>query len=158
MALIEHLERDGWREFLCSTFEYTLDVLKNDRFRHIGSAADDLRSWLAAGGVARVRAYLNEQMERRQFSTARQTEVNECLEYLVRKHRGQLLELIVRGVLPATPKEKLACLDLSESELMDLSKCILAGERPFEDWMRSNGRSEQEIAESFQMIDRWLLS
>jgi hypothetical protein len=92
MALIEHLERDGWREFLCNTFEYTLDVLKNDRFRHIGSAADDLRSWLAAGGVARVRAYLNEQMERRQFSTARQTKVNECLEYLVRKHRGQLLE------------------------------------------------------------------
>jgi len=157
MALIEHLERDGWREFLCSTFEYTLDVLKNDRFRQIGSAADDLRSWLAAGGVARVRAYLNEQMERRQFSTARQTEVNKCLEYLVRKHRGLLLELIAQGILPATLQEKLACLDFSESELMDLFARVLAGERPFEDWMRSNGRSEQEIAEIYQIIDQWLL-
>ncbi len=158
MSLIEYLERDGWRELICNTFEYTLDVLKNDRFRHVGSASDDLRSWLTSGGVARVKSSLNEQMEQRQFTTTRQTEVNQCLEYLVHKHRGRILELIAQGILPATPQEKLACLDLSKSELMDLFTRILAGEHLFEDWMRSNGRSEQEIAEIYQIIDQWLLN
>ena len=84
--------------------------------------------------------------------------MNECLEYLVHKHRGLLLELIAQGILPATLQEKLACLDFSESERMELFARILAGERPFENWMRSNGRSEQEIAEIYQIIDQWLLN
>ena len=58
MALIEHLERDDWQEFLRDTFAYTLDVLKHDRFRHIGSAADDLRGWLTAGGIPKVKERL----------------------------------------------------------------------------------------------------
>ena len=31
MALIEHLEREGWEEFLRDMFRYTLYVLENDR-------------------------------------------------------------------------------------------------------------------------------
>ena len=44
MALIEHLEQDNWQDFLRGSFEYTLEVLKNDRFRSVGSSVDDLRS------------------------------------------------------------------------------------------------------------------
>ena len=42
MALIEHLERDGWEEFFRGSFRYALDVMKHDRFRSVGSSADDL--------------------------------------------------------------------------------------------------------------------
>lgn len=102
MALIEHLNRDDWEEFLRSTFEYVLWVLKNDRFRSVGSAADDLRSWLAVGGIGRVRRYLDEQMERRRFPASRKSAVNRCIEQLVRKNRRELLDLTLAGVTPET--------------------------------------------------------
>lgn len=70
MALIEHLGRDHWREFLRDIFAYTLDVLKNDRFHHLGSAADDLRGWLSTGGIPKVKEHLNRQMEMRRFPPA----------------------------------------------------------------------------------------
>ncbi len=43
MALIENLEREGWEEFLRNCFQYTLQVLREDRFRSVGSSVDDLR-------------------------------------------------------------------------------------------------------------------
>jgi len=64
MSLIEHLETDGWKEILRRNFEYAVEVLKNDRFRTVSSSVDDLRSWLTAGGVSRVREHLNNQMDR----------------------------------------------------------------------------------------------
>jgi hypothetical protein len=73
MALIEHLERDDWENFLRQSFAYTLEVLKNDRFRPVGSAVDDLRSWLVAGGIRGVQERLNYQMEMRRFPPVRQT-------------------------------------------------------------------------------------
>jgi hypothetical protein len=94
MALIEHLESDNWKEFLRSSFEYALEVLKNDRFRSVGSAVDDLRSWLARGGMSRVKEGLNDQMERRQFSFERKAEVNELLEQLEDSQRSELLALM----------------------------------------------------------------
>ena len=51
MALIEHLENTGWEEFLRDCFRYALEVLKNDRFRSVGSSVDDLRSWLLRAGL-----------------------------------------------------------------------------------------------------------
>ena len=60
MALIENLEHEGWEEFFRDSFRYALEVLKNDRFRPVGSSVDDLKSWLTAGGVARVRTHLNQ--------------------------------------------------------------------------------------------------
>ncbi len=68
MALIEHLERDDWRELPRDTFARTLAVIENDRFRHVGSAADDLRGWRAAGGIPRLKERLNRPMEMRRFS------------------------------------------------------------------------------------------
>ena len=38
MALIEHLERDGWEEFFRGSFRYALEVMKHDRFRSVGSS------------------------------------------------------------------------------------------------------------------------
>lgn len=55
MALIENLERDNWRSFLKSCFEQAVELLATDRFRWAGSSIDDLKSWLAAGGVNRVK-------------------------------------------------------------------------------------------------------
>ena len=119
MALIEHLERDNWREFLRDTFKYTLDVLNNDRFRSVGSAADDLRSWLVAGGLPRVKEHLNRQMEMRRFSEACRAEVHQFLEQLARENRGLLLELTVKGVLPSTSQDGFSAYSFTESQLAD---------------------------------------
>ncbi len=35
MSLIENLDKDHWGKFLRPMFGYTLDVLKNDRFRSV---------------------------------------------------------------------------------------------------------------------------
>lgn len=105
MALIENLEQEGWEAFFQDSFDYVLYVLKHDRFRHVGSSVDDLRSWLAAGGVAHARKRLNEQMEMRGFSPAQQLAVNTCFDELVQEHQGPLLDLIANGVLPATTRD-----------------------------------------------------
>ena len=68
MSLIERLDYPDWQDFLRGTFEYTLRMLKEDPFRMVGSAADDLRAWLVVGGVARVRQALKEQMEARRVA------------------------------------------------------------------------------------------
>jgi hypothetical protein len=157
MALIEHLERDHWREFLRDTFGYVLDMLKHDRFRPVGSAADDLRGWLTAGGIPRVKARLNQQMAMRRFPATQQAEINQFLEQLVREYRGPLLELTTGGVLPPILKQQLADDGFTESQFEDLLSRILTGERPFEDWMRAHGHSDQDIAETYQIVDRWLI-
>ena len=157
MALIEHLEHDGWEEFFRDMFRYTLDVLKNDRFRPVGSSVDDLRSWLAAGGVARVRERLDEQMEIRRFPPARKSAVGDCFEQLVRENRETLLHLTAEGIVPAPRPVRLDACGVSEQDLQDLFGRMLAGERPFEDWMHAHGRSNEEIAELYATIDRWLM-
>jgi hypothetical protein len=104
MALIENLERNDWQDFFRGSFEYALYVLKNDRFRSVGSSVDDLRSWLGLGGISRVREALNNQIESR-FSPTRKAAANEFLEQLVRDNRHQLLELMAEGILPSTKQE-----------------------------------------------------
>jgi hypothetical protein len=157
MALIENLERDGWEDFFRNSFRYSLEVLKEDRFRTVGSSVDDLKSWLAAGGVARVREHLNKQMEMRQFSSTRKAAVNNCLEQLVQENRSMLLELMTEGIVPATQQEWLTAWDLSELDFQDILSRIIAGERPFEDWMHAHGHSDEEIAEIYRAIDQWLM-
>ncbi len=103
MSLIENLERDGWQDFFQNSFRYTLRILEEDRFRQVGSSVDDLRSWLTAGGVARVRRHLDEQMEMRRFSPARTAAVINYLERLVQENQGALLELIAEGIIPDCP-------------------------------------------------------
>lgn len=157
MALIEHLERDNWQDFLRRSFEYTLDVLKNDRFRIVSSSVDDLRSWLGYGGVSRVKEHLNNQMDMLRFSATRKAAVNEFLDQLVRENRRQLLDLMAEGILPPTKQEWLSACGLSEPQFEDLLSRILAGERPFEDWMHAHGHSDEEIAEVYRLIDQWLI-
>ena len=157
MALIEHLERDGWEEFLADMFRYALDVLKNDRFRSVGSSVDDLRSWLAVGGVARVREGLEDQMEARGFPTSRIAAVGDCLEQLVRDNRDTLMHLTADGIIPAATPERLDEDIVSEQDLEDLLNRMLVGERPFEDWMHAHEHSDEEVAEIYRVIDRWLL-
>ncbi|MBM4043416.1 MAG: hypothetical protein FJ290_33430 [Planctomycetes bacterium] len=157
MALIEHLEREDWQDVLRRSFEYTLDVLKNDRFRPVGSAVDDLRGWLAAGGIPRVRERLNQQMAIRRFPPTRQAQINQFLERLAQEHRGPLLELMAGGILPSTRQDWLAACGLDESQFEELLSRILSGERPFEDWMHAHEHSDQEIEEIHRRIDQWLI-
>jgi hypothetical protein len=104
MSLIEHLDQDHGEEFLRSTFEYVLYVLEHDRYRPVGSGADDLRAWLARGGMPRVKERLTEQMAQRQFTPEQQAAVHRTLAQLEASHRDALQALIAAGVieLPAT--------------------------------------------------------
>jgi len=157
MALIENLESDDWEEVLRRNFEYTLEILKKDRFRTVSSSVDDLRSWLAAGGVSRVKEHLNDQMEMRRFPSTKRAAVIDFLDELVRENRHRLLDLMAQNVLVATKQEWLSACGLSELETEDLWRRILAGERPFEDWMHAHGHSDEEIAEIYRLIDQWLM-
>src|SRR4051812_29822278 len=157
MSLIEHLEPDDWKEVLRRNFEYALDVLKNDRFRTVSSSVDDLRSWLAAGGVSRVREHLNDQMETRRFPEAKRATVNDFLDELVRDNRARLLDLMAQEILAPTKQEWLSACGFSELDFEGLWSRILAGERPFEDWMHAHGRSDEEITAVYRLIDEWLM-
>jgi hypothetical protein len=118
---------------------------------------DDLISWLTAGGVNRVKEHLNDQMEIRRFPSAKKAAVNNLLDDLVRENRHRLLELMAQGVLVATKQQWLSAFGFTEPELEDLWSRMLAGERPFEDWMHAHGRSDEEIAEVYRLIDEWLM-
>lgn len=157
MALIEQLERENWQSFFYDCFEYTLDILKNDPFRSVGSSADDLRSWLKAGGVPRVQEQLDRQMEIRRFPSEKRVDVQEFIIKLAQEYRGLLVELSTKGVLPILPKDELGLGTLSGVNVSDLIDRIIAGERPFEAWMYEHGHSEKEIQEVYQVIDQWLI-
>ena len=157
MALIEHLEREGWQEFLEEIFRYVLDVLKEDRHRPLGSSGDDLRSWLTAGGVGRVRYHLEDQMNRRGFPPSRQAEVKDVIEGLVRENRKTLLELIAEGSIPAQDRVRGRAVLVSRADVQECLDRMMKGERPFEEWMYAHGRSDEEIAELYGVIDRWLM-
>jgi hypothetical protein len=157
MALIENLERDDWEKFFRDCFRYTLEVLKADRFRSVGSSVDDLKSWLTAGGVARIRYYLGNQMEMQRFSPNRKAAINSCIEQLVKEHRGTLFDLMAKGIIPGSTQECLTACGFSEAEFNDLLDRLARGERPFEEWMYARGHSEKEVTEIYHVIDSWLL-
>ena len=157
MSLIEHLERPGWQDFLRSTFDYTLKVLKEEPFRMVGSAAGDLRAWFVVGGVARVRQALEEEMAARRLDEERKVEVRRLVEELVGEHRPRILELVVAGVIAANASSLGHALGIEAEELDGLITRIQAGERPFEDWMHAHGRSNEEIAALYASIDKFLV-
>ena len=101
MALIEQLEQDDWKKFFNKMFEYTLWVLRHDRFRHVGSSVDDLRGWLVVGGVSRVRYHLANSMRRRGFAEDHATEVKAHFEKLAHDHRSDLEALAGDGIIAA---------------------------------------------------------
>lgn len=134
MALIEHLEREGWEEFLRDMFRYTLDTLENDRFGSVGSAVDA-----------------------RRFPPSRRAAVNDCIEQLVQETRDALFDLTAKEIIPATEQEWFDARGMSETDVRDLFGRMLAVERPFEVWMHEHGRSDEEVAEIYTMIDNWLV-
>ncbi len=156
MALIEHMEHDNWEETLRRFFEYTLEVLKNDRFRSVGSSVDDLRSWLAGGGTGLVKEHLTKQMSQLRYPLAKIEAVNTFLDQLFHEHRYQLLDLMAHDIIPASTQEWPELDNVNGLNFEDLLNRILAGERPFEDWMHAHGRSVEEVAEVYRVIDQWL--
>ena len=157
MGLIENLERPGWQDFLSRTFDYTLAVLATDRFRRVGSSADDLRAWLTAGGISRVKQALDEQMEARGIDDEQQEEVRLLVESLIEKHRRRILGLTTSGVIPADVASVGASLGISLEDMGDMLTRMQAGERPFEDWMRAHGHSDDDIAHVYKLIDDFLV-
>lgn len=156
MSLIEHLEGPGWQEFLARTFAATLDVLETDPYRLVGSSMDDLRAWLRVGGVSHARMRLGEQAMLRRLSTDHQGQLIAAFDALVDQHRPQILRLAGGGVIPAPVARELPAGFPTELDVADCLARMAAGERPFEDWMRRTGHSEDDIAVVYALVDRWL--
>ncbi|NOT62709.1 MAG: hypothetical protein HOP19_21080 [Acidobacteria bacterium] len=119
MALIENLDHDNWRDFLGSMFDYTLDVLKNDRFRSGGSAMDDLRAWLTTGGISRVKEHVGKQLKDRHYAPDKQANILAFIDQLAEEHRPRLMELTALGILPSTPQEWMAACGITPEWLDD---------------------------------------
>ena len=61
------------------------------------------------------------------------------------------------GIIPDTRQERLEACGLSEQDFQDILSRIIAGERPFEEWMHAHGHSDEEIEEIYGVIDQWLI-
>jgi hypothetical protein len=157
MALIENLERNEWRQFLGGTFDYTLYVLKNDRSRHVGSSADDMRAWLTRGGVRRVKEALALAMKHLHYAEDKQADILAFVDQLAEEHRPRLMELIALGVIPAAPGEWMAACGVTPEWFNDWIARIRAGERPFDDWMYEHGYSYEDIVQIYAVIDDYLV-
>jgi hypothetical protein len=157
MSLIEHLENDNWQEALRRSFEVAIDLLQNDRFRMTSSSVDDMRCWLANGGVSRARLQLDRDMAARRLGSQRQNEIREFLGQLAQEHQQSLMRLIADGIIPWNQADFLATCGIPEPEFEVLCQQISDGGNPFETWMRSNGYPQETIDQLYQIIDRWLV-
>ena len=61
------------------------------------------------------------------------------------------------GIIPATRQDQFEIYGLSEQDFQDILSRIIAGERPFEEWMQAYGHSDEEIEEIYRTIDQWLM-
>ena len=156
MSLIEYLERGNWQDALKRNFELAIDALARRDYRLGSSAFDDMRTWLGSGGTNRVKMHLNSQMDICRFPPEHKAAINEALEKLIQENRDKLLSLMVNGIIKPTQEEFLTVCGLSELEFGNLINRVLAGENPFEEWMREHGCPETEIATIYQLIDDWL--
>ncbi|WP_414623846.1 hypothetical protein [Calothrix sp. CCY 0018] len=157
MALIEYLERDDWREALRRNFEGAIALLQTDRFGRCSSAVDDMKSWLALGGVSRVQLQLDRQMEGRRLAVERQREIRDFLEQLVLENQSPLLQLIDDGIIPWNQADFLVTMGISEAQFDAMWEHISASGNFFETWMLANGYSQDRINQIYQIIDRWLV-
>jgi len=157
MALIEHLQNDEWQPFFRNCFVYTLNILKNDPHARVGSSVDDLRSWFRTGGLPNVQERLNAQMEVLRFSDNQKKAIQDYLSQLAQEHRGVLLELTTKGILPDSLEKGFIQETLTHINLTELIEKITSGERPFEDWMYAHGRTKEEIEKIYLVIDKWLM-
>jgi hypothetical protein len=157
MALIENLDHEDWRQFLGPMFEHTLYIMKNDRHRWAGSSVDDLRAWLAGGGIRQVKEALTDDMEQRHYPDDKQADILAFVDQLAEEHRPRLMELIALGIIPATQTEWLDACGITPEWLDDWVARVNAGERPFDDWMYAHGHSYEDIVEVYSVIDDYLI-
>ena len=154
MALIDYLDKPDWEESLRSTFEYSLELLKTDRFRYAGSAVDDLKTWLAVGGISRVKHHLNNQMKQCRYPEDKRLAVNDFLDQLVQEHRRAVVDLITRDIIRADSQEFIFILGFTRIDIEDLLSQYAAG-KSFEDVARTQGYSEEDIEWAKSIADRW---
>jgi hypothetical protein len=102
MALIEYLENDDWQAVLRRSFEGAITLLRTDRFRLTSSAIDDMRCWLAIGGISRVRLQLDRQMDERRLPDIRQSQIRDCLDQLIQEHHQSLAALVADDIIPSS--------------------------------------------------------
>ena len=161
MALIEKLEYGNWEQILRSSFTYALWILKEDRFAHVGSSVDDIRSWLGIGGISRFRDNLREQMQRRRLPEHRRNAIMACVEQLEQEKHPEICELIAQRIIPgklgdlASPN-RISFDVAADFDIDDLLERLNRGERPFEDWMYAHGYTRQHVAEVYRIIDSHL--
>ena len=153
MSFIEHLAHDNWPDSFRLFFEGTLSALEEDPGMYLGSAMDDLRASLTRGGVARLRSMLKTQMKDLRYPDEKQVAVLEHLRQMTSDNRTRLLLLAERGIIPRLSAlgDMPATIDLGE-----MTCRLLAGERPFEEWMYGQGYTEREIQDIYQQVDRCL--
>lgn len=156
MSLIEHMNSPDWEPFLSDCFRFVLEVLAEGDESHLGSGAADLKGWLRTGGLPRVELALDEQMALRHFSPARRAEVHACLKRLGQTYRDSLLRLAAEGRIGGLVVTSLSVPGFSEQELADFLDRLAGGERPFEEWMYAHGRTTEEVAALYRVIDGYL--
>ena len=154
MALIENLEREGWEQFFSEMFRYALWTLRHNRFGHVGSSVGDLRSWLVAGGIPRIRHNLEYSMAVRRFPEDRAIKITKRIDKLVRDHRSELAALARDGIIPTSGAPDAD--GLSVRDVQDALRRIALGGRPFEDWMFAHGHTYQDVIEVYKSGDKWL--
>lgn len=136
-------------------FEYALWTLRHNRFGHVGSSVDDLRSWLAVGGISRVRHHLEEVMDIRGFPKEGVVEIRKHIDKLAHDNRSELLALARDGIIPASGTLDADALTIGDVE--DAMRRIARGERPLEEWMYARGHTNEEVIEVYKSIDEWLV-
>jgi hypothetical protein len=156
MSLIEYLEGDNWQEVLRRNFESALWLLKTDRYRMTSSAIDDLKSWLAMGGMNRVKEHLDRQMHMRRFSATKQAEINAFVDQLTHDHWAQLLDLMAAGILPGNLPELINILGLSETEFTTVWQQGQDGNNGLGQWLEAQGYTNEKLAPIYALIDQWL--
>jgi hypothetical protein len=155
MSLIEYLEGDNWQEVLRRNFESALWLLKTDRYGMTSSAIDDLKSWLAIGGVNRLKEQLDRQMHLRRFSTAKQAEINAYVDQLTHDHWAQFLDLMAAGILPGNLPELINILGLSETEFTTVWQQSQEGNNGLGQWLEAQGYTHEKLAPIYALIDQW---
>ncbi len=154
MSLIEHLDKENWQDFLRGTFEYSLELLKTDRFRYAGSAVDDMKGWLAVGGVKRVKYHLNNQMEDLGYPPEKKLSTNHLLDELVQEHRVEIVDLMAHNIIPANPRDFFLTLGVAPLEIEDLLRQFSEG-KSLEEVARSYGYPDDEIRQVKRLVDDW---
>ena len=84
--------------------------------------------------------------------------MDQLVQKIAHDNRHEILELIHAGKIPSADRDGLMLVvGIDAGTIEQILDRILAGERPFEDWMHAHGRSDEEILKVYRWIDDWLL-